>query len=58
MAASDASVTWMPCGKSTAPVVTTMNHATRQAAIVPLIASTRIRGKSSAVVPFSTTVLW
>ncbi len=48
----------MPAGKSTAPVVTMMNQATMQAAIVPETASTRWENRSLVVRPFSTTLLW
>ena len=48
----------MPAGKSTAPVVTMMNQATMQAAMVPDTASTRWENRSLVVRPFSTTLLW
>ena len=48
----------MPWGNSTAPVVTMMNQATKQAAMVPETESTRCENKSSLVRPFSTTLLW
>ena len=47
----------MPAGKSTAPVVTMMNQATTQAAMVPETASAFCEKRSLGVRPFSTTLL-
>ena len=48
----------IPCGYSTVPVVTMMNHATKQAATVPETTSTFCVNSSSGLMPFSTTLLW
>ena len=57
-AASAASLMTIPCGYSTVPVVTMMNHATKQAATVPETTSTFCVNSSSGLMPFSTTLLW